>query len=335
MALKSEKGNGAFIVWKNFQRRVEVLAPMLDLDVCYFHYAWEEKSKILKALSYIPKTIATFMCLFRKKPALVFVQYPPTPALYCIALYSWLAGSRYVSDCHNSMIDGHWSKWIFAKRLLTQGIVVVHNDHVAARVKERLGLAPFVLRDGVVKVPPDNGRQTTILDQFDLSPKKFVLLPWTFSPDEPILETIEAARMMPDIKFVMTWYFERLPENLRQQLPTNMILTGYLPIDEFNHIFSSAGIALILTKWEATQLSGMQEAMAFGVPAVVSDLKTTRYLYKDAPVYVNHEPESIVNGVRFAFQKWPEIKKKMVMLRIESEKEFSDQVLNLKASLNL
>jgi glycosyltransferase involved in cell wall biosynthesis len=333
MVLKRKKG--VFIVWKNFQRRVEVLAPFLDLEIYYFHYSWEEKSKILKVLSYLPKSIATLICLFRKKPSLVFVQFPPTPALYCIALYSWLTGCKYVSDCHNSIINTHWSKWIFAKKLLSYGLVIVHNDHIARHVKEYLGLTSFVLRDGIMDIQPDATKHTHILEFFNLSPGSYVLLPWTFSPDEPILETIEAAKMVPDIKFVMTWYFEKLPIDLRKQMPPNVILTGYLPTDDFNQLFSSAGITLVLTKWESTQLSGMQEAMAFEIPAVVRYLKTTRYLYKNAPVYVVNEPKSIANGIRYAFQNWLEFKKKMKILRIETEKEFSDQVLNLRASLNL
>ena len=48
-----------FIVWKKYQRRAEVLAPLLDLKIVYFHHAWEERSKIHKALSYIFKSIAT------------------------------------------------------------------------------------------------------------------------------------------------------------------------------------------------------------------------------------------------------------------------------------
>lgn len=331
--MKREKG--VFIVWKKFQRRVEVLAPLLDLDVYYFHYSWEEKSKILKALSYLIKSIATLTCLFQKKPSLVFVQFPPTPALYCVALYSRLTGTRYVSDCHNSMINEHWSKWVFVKKLLSHEVMIVHNDHVANQVKKSMGLTPFVLRDGIINIRSKTIKQTRILEHLDLSLKSYVLLPWNFSSDEPILETIKAAKMVPDIKLVMSWYFEKLPNKLRKQIPPNVVLTGYLQIDDFNQLFSSAGVALVLTKWEATQLSGMQEAMAFEIPAVVSDLKTTRFLYKDAPVYVVNEPKSIADGIRYALQNRLELKKKMSILRIETEKEFFAQIDNLKASLFL
>ncbi len=319
-----------FIVWKNFQRRVEVLAPVLDLEVFYFHYDWEEDSKILKFLSYFPKFVATLKCLFQNKPYLIFVQFPPTPALYCVALYSMLSGSKYVMDCHNSMINSHWSKWIFAKRLLSRGLVIVHNDHIAEQVRNEMGLSPVVLRDGIMNIRSTTKENAHFLKNLGLSPKNYVLLPWTFSPDEPVQEAIDAARMLPEINFVMTWYKEKMSPDLLKSLPRNLVLTGFLPEDDFNFLFSSAGVALVLTRWESTQLSGMQEAMAFEVPAVVSDLQTTRFLYKDAPVYVNNDPESIAEGVQNAFRNKNELAMKMGRLKMGTKEEFEKQIATLE-----
>ncbi len=79
----------------------------------------------------------------------------------------------------------------------------------------------------------------------------------------------------------------------------------------------------------------MQEAMAFQVPAVVSDLKTTRALYKDYPVYVRNDPGSIANGVRYALENRHHLEEKMKGLRIETEKDFLDQIATLRAKLGL
>jgi len=79
----------------------------------------------------------------------------------------------------------------------------------------------------------------------------------------------------------------------------------------------------------------MQEAMAFEIPAVVTDLKTTRFLYKNYPVYVRNDPESIAYGVTYAFQNRRDLEEKIKSLRIETEREFFDQIVNLRAILNL
>jgi glycosyltransferase involved in cell wall biosynthesis len=327
--------NGVFIVWKKFQRRVEVLAPQLGLEIVYFHYSWEEKSKFHKTLSYFLKTVETLKCLFHKRPSLIFVQLPPILALYYVAFYSWLTGSRYVSDCHNSMVYGHWYKWVLAKKLLAAGTMIVHNDHVAMHVENKIGITPFVLRTGIVKRRPQDDNINGLLGRLDLSSKCYVILPWNFNSDEPLTEVFEAIRLTPEIQFVMTWYFEKLTKTMRKNIPSNLKLTGFLKIDDFNQLFSNAGIALVLTNRDGTQLSGMHEAMAFGIPAVISDLTTTRFLYKNAPVYVKNTRESIAEGVRFAFENRDDLEERVKDLRIETEKEFSKQLMDLKAILNL
>lgn len=329
------KTKGVFIVWKKFQRRVEVLAPQFELEVAYFHYTWEEKSKFHKTLSYFLKTVKTLRFLFHEKPTLVFAQLPPTLVLYYVALYSWLTGARFVTDCHNSMVYGHWYKWVFAKKLLNTGIMIVHNDHVAIHVKNIIGITPFVLRTGITKKPLFDDGQFKLLKSLGLSPKTYVILPWNISGDEPLQEVIEAARLLPDIQFVMTWYSERLSSAIRNNLPPNFIMTGYLQIGDFNQLFANAVAALVLTNRDGTQLSGMHEAMAFEIPAIISDLKTTRFLYKNAPVYVRNEPVSIAEGVRSALNNNFELEERIKGLRIETEKEYLEQIRSLKAMLNM
>ncbi|NTV79740.1 MAG: glycosyltransferase family 4 protein [Clostridiales bacterium] len=324
---------GVIIAWVEYQRRVEVLAPFLELETFYFSYAWETRSKLHKMLSYFLKSFRTLICLFQNRPALVLVQFPPAPALYCVALYSWLMGARYVSDCHMGITNENWFNWMYVKKLLARGQVIVHNVHLVDQVIHEIKVNPFVLRDGVAKKQAINLENATLLETHGLIPQKYVLFPCSFSLDEPLQETLEAARLLSDIRFVLTWYSEKLPKQMRDTLPANVLLTGFLEVDDFNCLFANAGIALVLTKHEAVQLSAMQEAMAFEVPAVVSDLKTTRFLYKEYPVYVKNDSKSIAEGILHTFQDRANLEERMRRLRIESEKEFSDQIANLKSLL--
>ncbi len=321
--------NGVFIVWRNFQRRVEVLAPFLDLEIHYFHYSWEERSKILKAFSYLLKSIGTLRCLIQKKPAFILVQFPPTPALYCVALYSWLAGTRYIADCHIWSANSQWLKWWRVRKLL-KGKMIVHNRHVIDHVIGSMNLQPLILRDGIAKCQSAGTGTNTLLTKLGLTPQNYVLFPCSFSSDEPIDDLLDAARQLPEVRIVATWFSERLSTKTRRSLPANVLLTGYLPTADFNHLFANAGAALVLTKQEDVQLSGMQEAMAFDVPAIVTDLKTTRYLYKDYPVYVKNDPESIIEGIRYALQNRQILERRMRDLRAESEKEFLNQLAQLE-----
>ena len=331
--MKTKKS--VFIVWKEYQRRVEVFAPYLETEHFYFYHSWEMQSKVFKAISYIPKTINTLKCLFKNKPRLVFLQFPPTPALYAVVLYSWLTGTNYVSDCHIGLTNQRWLNWLFAKKLLAKGEVIVHNAHLVQQVKEKIKVTPFVVRDGIAKKQIDEANGKNLLKKLGLSSKEYVLFPSSFDKDEPLQEVFDAARRLPKINFVMTWHVEKLAKRIRKTLPPNVLLTGFLKTDDFNQLFANAGVALVLTKNEGVQLSGMQEAMAFEIPAVVTDLNTTRFLYKDFPVYVKNNPKSIADGIVYAFQKRSELEKNMAELRIESEKEFYDQIAILKSSLGM
>lgn len=324
-----------FIVWKEYQRRVEVMALYLGVEYFYFHHAWEVRSKVFKALSYIPKTINTLKCLLQNKPSLILVQFPPTPALYVVALYAWLSGSKYVSDCHMGMTNAKWLAWPFARRLLAGGGVIVHNEHLVKQTEADLRVKPFVLRDGIAENRFPEIGENSLLKNLRLTPKNYVIFPCSFSEDEPIQEVIKAAQSLPEIRFVMTWHVEKLAKHLRDTLPPNMILTGFLTTEDFNCLFANAGVALVLTKHENVQLSGMQEAMAFGTPAVVSNLRTTRFLYREYPVYVDNAATSIAHGIEFALQHKTTLEQQMYRLRIESEKEFFAQAANLKSAFDI
>ncbi len=329
-----KQSKGLFIVWKEYQRRVEVLAPLLELDIYYFYYSWESRSKFFKALSYILKSINTLICLFQHKPRVVFVQFPPPPALYCAAFYSWLTGAKYVSDCHIGITNANWLNWVYVKKLLARGQMIVHNEHLVSQVQADLSINPQVVRDGVFKKTTSASKRDNLLEKLGLSPKSYVIVPCSFSPDEPITEVIEAAKLLPAINFALTWYPEKLSKTIRDSLPSNIILTGYLQVEAFNQLFANSGVALVLTEHDAVQLSGMQEAMAFEIPAVVSDKKTTRFLYKAYPVFVENNASSISKGIAHAFQDRIQLEENMKRLRTETESEFFSQIVSLKSALN-
>jgi len=288
--------NNQFIVWKVYQRRAESIGQYLDLQINYFHYPWEEKSKIHKAFSYLIKMAATVAQLIRQRPSLVVVQLPPTPALYMTALYCGLTGTPYIADCHNAMFMGHWIRWPLARTLLRKAVaVLVHNQEVKLTA-DRLGVATRVMRDPLPR--PVQAWNSGVLEKFGLTQGEYVIAPWNLAADEPIGEFIEAVRALPDVPFDMTWYAERMPERFRNSIPPNLVLTGYLESNEFNELFQKSGAAISLTIREGTQPSAASEAIAFDVPLILSDMETARTLYGEGAAYVDNTPESIVSGVR-------------------------------------
>ena len=109
--------------------------------------------------------------------------------------------------------------------------MLVHNEDVAVYAKQ-FGLDAITLRDPLPDLTSTDNPD--LLAQHGLQQGTYVIVPWSFASDEPIRELFEAAESTPQTKFVMTWFAEKLPPELRNILPPNLVLTGYLDSDAFN-----------------------------------------------------------------------------------------------------
>jgi len=314
-----------FIIWNPFQRRSESLAAIFDLQTKYYHYDWEERGKFFKLLSYIPKFYLTMHALVKYKPRYVFLQLAPTPLLYAAAMYRMLTGNHYISDCHNTMIyDDHWIKWPFAKSLLRRSyITLIHNEDVR-ELANRINIPSMILRDPlpVMEVAED----VETVAGISIKKTKYVIIPCGMAADEPVAELFDAARAVPDVLFVMTWFKEGLPADTLSKAPENMCFTGFLSERNFNALFANANAAIVLTTREGTQPSGASEAIALGVPIILSEIRTTKRLYMDAPVFVKNEPESIAAGICIALENGEQLSAKIAGLRENLANDVSAQV---------
>ncbi len=320
-----------FQIWKVYQRRAESIAYYFDTNIIYYHCPWEEKSKMFKAVSYIFKSLGTALDLIRNRPSLIFIQLPPTPALYIVGVYGFLTRTPYIADCHNAMFLEWWIRWPFAKSFLRRAAaVLVHNEDVRMYT-EKAGIRSMVIRDPLPQAW--KAKNSGVLKKFGLTASNYVIVPWNLASDEPIEEFIEAVRQAPNTTFAMTWFTERLPENLRSNLPENLLFTGYLEVEEFNDLFVNSGAAISLTTQQGTQPSAAAEAIAFGVPIVLSDTETARLLYRDVPVFVKNDPRSITAGILEVFDKHRLYKDKVVRFKGTLQRELEEEMSLLKAKI--
>jgi len=326
-----KEGKGLYIVWKVYQRRAESLGGKLDITVEYIHYSWEEKSRFFKALSYIVKLCVTLASFIRYRPNVVILQLPPTPLLYLGWLYCKLSGAILIADCHNGMIQGGWVKWPLVSRMLAAPTrVLVHNEQVLDDALQ-IGINAVVVRDPLPEISHAKGS----VEKWDLKKGEYVLVPWGFADDEPLEEFAEAARLTPHVQYVSTWFVERLSTHLRNQMPDNILFTGFLEVDDFNCLFANAGAVLSLTTREGTQSSAASEAIAFQVPLVLSDINVARKLYKDAPVFVQNTPISIAKGIETALKNQLVLKKKLAELKVTMNEELNAELTAFINLLNL
>ncbi len=327
-----KKPNNLYIAWVPFQRRAQSLGTSFDLDVRYYHFNWAENGKVSRLFSWFGKSIATFLDLLKYKPEYVFIQLAPTPLLYITALYCSVTRCCYISDCHNTMLyDAHNIHWPFAKLLLRRShLLLVHNEDVKEHA-DKFDIPSVILRDPLPEMAVPNN--IAEVGGIRLSEETYIIVPCSMAEDEPLDELFSAIEMVPEVLFVVTWFHNRLPDDLRSRAPENLRFTGFLEEPDFNALYAKANAAVVLTTREGTQPSGASEAISLGIPLVVSDIRTTRRLYKDKPVFTNNDAASIASSVKIALSDYDKWSNRISDLKSDLESAARSQIDTIKSNL--
>ena len=284
-----------FVVWNIFQRRALSMQDAFGYELTFL--APLVKSKLTKAVDYIVRSFKTLNILIKEQPKVIWIQLPPVPLLYIAHIYRLFRKVHIVVDCHNSMIKPFWLKWPFTKSLLANSsAVLVHNDDVKRQALS-LGVQAenlYVLEDRPANI---SSNEDSNLDDY-LHP--WILFPSSFGKDEPIEEVISAAALAPEITFVLTGGHSSA-KNIHklENIPKNIVMTGFLPIEKFNTLLCAADAVLGLTKWEGVQLSVCNEALGAEKPMVLSNTALLKELFYMGAVFIDSsDPKSIAEGCR-------------------------------------
>ncbi len=158
----------------------KVLKVLSDNDVnIEYMYGFVEKFSDNALLVFrfedTEKAVKTLALLFRRRPEIIFVQSPPSFAVFFVYLYCVLAGNgRFVVDAHSdAMQSPYWTRPRWLYRFLARQAVttIVTNEHFQQQINNWGGHA-FVLRDIPTTFPkagsyPVNGKfSVTVVNTF-------------------------------------------------------------------------------------------------------------------------------------------------------------------------
>lgn len=290
------------IAWTSFQRRQVSMADDAGFECVFLPIS--AKGRVGKVWAYLKNLIQTVGALRAARPGVVWVQLPQVPVLWAALLYRWLLrrDAKIVADCHNAMFRPPWSRFPLGLSLFRYcDCVVVHNEMVEAQA---LALGVPGQRILVVEdVPPQINREDAVpepkcLERF---PKPWVVFPGSFAADEPIGEVLDAARQAPDITFVVTGKTHNARKHGHDisAPPPNVVMPGFLALEEFDRLLRHADVVMGLTKIEGIQLSVCNEALGYGRPLVISNTDLLSSLFgESARVVDSQSPTDIVAGVR-------------------------------------
>lgn len=287
--MSNSKLRGLFIVWKNYQRRPEVLASLLNCELKFFPHLF--RSKYLRPLDYFFKLVVNIKDIILNKPDFAIAQCPPTFS----ALPALMTKTPYIIDAHNPLFQvAMWQTLPLSKTILSnaQGIIV-HNEEMYQLVK---GMYPntslFTISDPIKAILPPTPqkrlpKQILVIASFD---------PW----DEPVELLIETMRQLREYNFVITADASKLDTataNSLQQLK-NVNLTGFLATKDYHQVLCSSLAALVLTTSDATQPSGACEALSSDTQLVISRTSLTEKLFGQWAVLVDNDSEYIAQAIR-------------------------------------
>lgn len=282
-----------YISWAAHCSRSDFTARELGGTSHMVYWGWLGSHPSTVWLKYLGQALSTWRILIAERPDTVFVMAPPPVAILAVYAYAALFGVPFVIDAHSGMLISR--RWRHFRRLQywlcrRAATTIVTNEHLAELVRSR-GASATIVPDVPIQydMEPDSGIRLS----------GFVVACITsFGRDEPVEAMVEAARRLPDVRFLMTGKpgsgWQRLPE----VLPPNLTLTGFLSPSDYGALLRQAGVVVALTTDQHTMLRAGYEAIYHGSPVIVSDTEVLRAAFDEGAVHVDNSPESIVKAVR-------------------------------------
>jgi len=306
-----------YTVWRNYQRRAEVLAPLLDSRVLFVPHLFQ--CKMFRPIDYVVKLFFSISYLLRHRPKVVFVQAPPL----FVALPPIILRIPYVIDAHNAIFQSLWGRLPLSQYFVKKSRgMIVHNEEIERHAREKFpGIPLFRIAD---PLQPISGRWVR------RDPKQ-VLVICSFDSDEPVDVILNAAEGLPDYRFVITGNKKKLSPGQRWRIDSipNITLPGFVPTPDYHCLLASSAVAIVLTTREATQPSGACEALSADTQLIVSRSTLTQKLFGEWAILVENSCDSVVNAVQGLKRKELDLSEYRDLWNRTVERE----VLNLKKTL--
>lgn len=282
----------AFLTWSS-HRRTSGLAAALGIELL------EVISVRRGAARHAELVVRTVRLLCTRSLRVIVAQNPSIVLATLLVCLRPLRRYRLVVDAHNEAITPFvhdvaivrvLSRWLLRRADLT----IVTNAELAERVRQARG-RPVVLPDPLPAVPPDLPAEARR--------PAYVVVVCTFAPDEPLSEIFAAASALRDVQFKVTGNARRCPPELLAAKPGNVELTGFLAERDYWALLAASQAVLDLTGMPDCLVCGAYEALALGVPMILSDNPAGRRLFGQTAVFTATSPAGIAAATEGALAK--------------------------------
>lgn len=285
-----KKKNIIWISWE-YHRRTKELCGFLGVKPIIFH---NYKSPIYR---YIYNSYKTWETIKKSRPDIFIVQNPSIVLALLSCILKYYYNYYLVIDAHNIAIipeNKHVKKIYFLYIFMQKraDMTIVTNKGLYDIVLENGG-TPFILPDRIPNRPDVEGKKL---------PGKFnFAYICTYKSDEPFREFINAAKKIGEnINFYITGNSKNCPQDIKESLPKNIILTGYLEDNQYWQLLMSVDMIIDLTYRENCLVCGAYEAVAVEKPIMLSHTKALMDYFKKGTVFTKNDEYSILKSLKCA-----------------------------------
>ncbi|MBA2882999.1 hypothetical protein HNR65_003356 [Desulfosalsimonas propionicica] len=313
-----------WIAWERQRRSIE-LARTVGAKLYIFDVEGRSRYPVC-----IAKTLYT---LFKEKPHFLFVQNPSMILAAMACIYGLISDTRVVVDRHtnfrlNKPHTGSPRIWLFMRlhyfTLRYANITIVTNNFLAGLVKKAKG-RPVVLPDKLPILSPT--------EAYELKGKFNILLISSFGLDEPVLAVLEAMQQIDkEICLYVTGNYKKFDPNLKNKIPLNVHLTGFISEQAFVNMLFSVDAVMVLTTSDYCMLCGCYESVAAEKPLITSDKSVLKTYFSEA-LFADNSAEDIRRKIQKTANDVNKYTKNTIQMKREIERNWGKMYQSFEASL--
>lgn len=286
-----------YLAWIGFQRRAVSMQEILGFDLR--HLPPPHDGRWLKPLGYFAQARDTIRLVRGGNYDTIWVQTPPSFLIHLLLALRVFHPFRLIADCHHGALLPPWSRIPGAISLLNRcDVVLMHNSET---LEQAAAMGVTRARMTVLEDPPPPNFHAGAGAPGVVPQEPYVLVPCSFQYDEPIPMLMDAARALPELRFLVTGNRNRAEaQGFTTNAPGNVTFTGFLDVADYNALLAAASVVLGLTTEEGIQLSVANEALGAGRALVLSDTRVLRAMFGAAALLSPNTASDLARTLRAA-----------------------------------
>lgn len=315
-----------FLSWEHCER-TKNLAHYLNAEAIFIEKKWRKNSFSLAA-SYCHCMFTTWSRLGNYRPKIVFTHNLPPFLVLSVYLYSLFTKTPFVLDGHSGAFNLKKWRWFFPlyKFIAKRALFCVSTNNGHYQLIKQWGGQSVIISDIPIVVDPKWAAEANTTPM--------IVIPCSFSKDEPLAEIFEAAAQLPNVTFKVTGNYRKLPSDLLNKKPGNIVFTGFVDRDAYFNLIAAASAVMVLTTRDNTMQRGAYEALSLSRPVITSNWPLLRETFAESAIYVDNTAQAIAEGINQLFRGYGKLTQAVVVQKERRKNFFLQKIHDAEAIIS-